>query len=690
MFNSSKKHKVITTLIIAIIAVFGYYYYQNQNSAATVATRYVLDNVARGAIFTSISGSGQVAALDQFDVKPKVTADILTVAVKAGQTVKAGDVIATLNTTDLSKQVTNAKKSLDTAQINLNLKTSGLTKEDLAVAKNSLASSKMSYDNASANIDIVKKNNDDGLQKAELAVSDAQSGLDVAQQSYDNTVASKGITTTSDNQGLINTYENAKSTINSERVTLRSDIVSADSVLWNNDYSGAAMPDNYRSFLGARDSQSLSSAQNAYSLAKGDMESLDNLYNTVSSNWTQDGEDQLLNKTLIALGSMKTLESNLYDVLTNSIAYSGLTQSTIDSDKSSASSQESSLVSAISSVQGVIQNIASTKLSLSSSGLSTQSSLAGAKTSLDKAKSSLTAAQTSLEQTKRDNQNNLDSATSSLASQKLSYDSAQAQYNLKVAPPRAIDIATLKIQISQAQDSYNQAVNDFNSATVKAPFDGLVAKVYQVVGASASPTNPIITLITANKQVAVVTLNEVDAAKVKVGQRATVTFNAIDSLSISGEVSEIESIGTITQGVVNYTVKIAFDTEDARVKPQMSTSAIIITNEKLDTLMVSNSAISADNSGASYVQVPDQKITATGGAAGTILANTPQRKPVEIGLSNDTSTEILSGLNEGDQIIIRAISGAKTTAAPAAGSSKNALQSLGGGVLGGGGGRGGN
>ena len=100
-------------------------------------------------------------------------------------------------------------------------------------------------------------------------------------------------------------------------------------------------------------------------------------------------------------------------------------------------------------------------------------------------------------------------------------------------------------------------------------------------------------LITKQK-IAEISLNEVDAAKVKVGQKVTLTFDAIDGLSITGEVSEIDALGTVSQGVVTYGVKIAFDTQDERVKSGMSVSAAIITDVKQNVLLVPNAAVKSN------------------------------------------------------------------------------------------------
>ncbi|MEW6617134.1 MAG: hypothetical protein AB1333_01810, partial [Patescibacteria group bacterium] len=137
-----------------------------------------------------------------------------------------------------------------------------------------------------------------------------------------------------------------------------------------------------------------------------------------------------------------------------------------------------------------------------------------------------------------------------------------------------------------------------------------------------------------------------------------VTFDAIDGLSITGEVSEIDSAGTVTQGVVNYKVKISFDTQDDRVKAGMSISAAVITSSKADVLMIPNSAVKSQN-GSRYVEVVNTTSIgsqASQGTQGVALTTTPTQKTVEVGESNDTSTEIVGGLTEGETVVVRIIS----------------------------------
>jgi len=84
---------------------------------------------------------------------------------------------------------------------------------------------------------------------------------------------------------------------------------------------------------------------------------------------------------------------------------------------------------------------------------------------------------------------------------------------------------------------------------------------------------------------------------------------------------------------------------------------------KQDALMVNNSAIKTNND-LSYVEVPNETVNlekSTNNSSGIVLKNSPKQQVVEIGIANDTDTEIVSGLNEGDRIILRTVNNNTTS-----------------------------
>ncbi len=231
--------------------------------------------------------------------------------------------------------------------------------------------------------------------------------------------------------------------------------------------------------------------------------------------------------------------------------------------------------------------------------------------------------------------------------------------------PTDLDIRARKIAIQQKQDALVAAQQDLADHYVRAPFAGVIAKVSVKKGDSISSGGAVVTIIT-KQNTAEISLNEVDVAKIKVDQKVNLTFDAIDGLILSGKVAEIDTLGTVTQGVVTYNVKIILDAQDDRIKLGMSVSAVIITEVKQDVLIVPSSAVKTQGNNT-YVEVLGE-VFDNPGSQGVVSANPPRQQTVVVGLSNDTQTEIISGLKEGDQVITRTItaSAAKpvTTQAP--------------------------
>jgi RND family efflux transporter MFP subunit len=216
-----------------------------------------------------------------------------------------------------------------------------------------------------------------------------------------------------------------------------------------------------------------------------------------------------------------------------------------------------------------------------------------------------------------------------------------------------------EISIKQAQNSLQDAKDTLANYYVTAPFNGTIANITAEVGSTASGTmGSIIT----NKKIATLSMNEVDVAKIKLGEKATITFDAISDLTMTGTVAEIDTVGTVSSGVVTYTTKIAFDTENDLVKPGMSVSAAIITDSKTDALIIPSSAIKTQGT-TKYVQMFSTPLaTPATGSRGTPSKIAPNKVTVEVGISDDTNTEIISGLKEGDQIVSSTItSTTKTT-----------------------------
>jgi len=230
-----------------------------------------------------------------------------------------------------------------------------------------------------------------------------------------------------------------------------------------------------------------------------------------------------------------------------------------------------------------------------------------------------------------------------------------------------LDLQSSQLNVDQAQTALSQAQTNLDNYTVRAPISGTLAILNLHVGDTVSNGTNAATEISP-QQIVDLSLNEVDAAKVSAGQKATLTFDAIPDLTLTGIVSNVSPLGTVTQGVVSYTVKIATDAQDPRVKAGMTVNADIQSAVHQNVLIVPSSAVKTTN-GSSYVQVFKPAIVDT--ATSPITTNqTPQNVPVTVGISDDTNTEIMSGLTDGEQIITKTTGGTATKTAASTATSR--------------------
>ncbi len=250
-----------------------------------------------------------------------------------------------------------------------------------------------------------------------------------------------------------------------------------------------------------------------------------------------------------------------------------------------------------------------------------------------------------------------------------------------------LDLQSQNLSIQQAQLNLQTAEQNLAYDSIRAPISGTVSAVPAVIGTTAP--SPAVTIV-SDQNVAQVTLNEVDAAKVSVGDAATLSFSALPNVSIAGHVVQMDAVGTVSQGVVNYMAEISIETAarattTLQIKPGMSVSANIVTQVHQDVVAVPSAAVKT-SAGASYVLEPattmtDAEIIASQ-SGGVSLPNGTKMVPVTLGIVSSGVTEITSGVVVGDQIVAQTISSAaKTTSASTANTS--ALRLLGGGATGG-------
>ena len=202
--------------------------------------------------------------------------------------------------------------------------------------------------------------------------------------------------------------------------------------------------------------------------------------------------------------------------------------------------------------------------------------------------------------------------------------------------------------ISQGQTALNNAWLSYQqtSSTIYAPITGTITGLSLQVGSfitaqsnssGGSTSQRIANVVTTASPTVTVNLTEIDTPKVTIGNKATVTFDALPGKTFTGSVVSIDTVGVVSSGVTSYPATIKLDVPDSSIYSNMGAQATIITNSKTDILFVPTASVQTEN-GAFYVRIM--------GSDGQ-----PQQNAVETGISSDTQTEIVSGLSEGDVVI---------------------------------------
>jgi len=212
---------------------------------------------------------------------------------------------------------------------------------------------------------------------------------------------------------------------------------------------------------------------------------------------------------------------------------------------------------------------------------------------------------------------------------------AEAQLAAKQAPYTDADVQQAQAGVDQARAQLELAQYNLANAALVAPFDGVVNSVSINAGEVASGSSTIV-LVNPKDLRLDVSVDEADIARIEVGQKTVVTFDAIPGQTFPGKVVAVAPSATLQSGVATYLVSISI-ADPGPVKPGMTGNASIVYGEQANALVVPNRAIRTQ--GRSRVV--------------EVLANGQREsRQVKVGVSNDQMSEVTEGLAEGDEVIV--------------------------------------
>ena len=218
--------------------------------------------------------------------------------------------------------------------------------------------------------------------------------------------------------------------------------------------------------------------------------------------------------------------------------------------------------------------------------------------------------------------------------------------NLAVAKA---SISKAEAQLDQAQAVLSRSEEDLRNATIVSPIDGVVLSRDRDVGDAVSSI--LVNGSTATSIMTIGNLSEVyvkgkadesDLGKIYIGQPARISVESYKDQKFAGKVTMISPMGVEKDNVTTFEVRVSISNESGKLRAEMTANAEILLEEKKGVLAVPEGAILYKKDKSTEVEIPDP-----GSEKGT------QRIVVVTGISNGSKTEIVRGLQEGQQVVLQ-------------------------------------
>lgn len=229
---------------------------------------------------------------------------------------------------------------------------------------------------------------------------------------------------------------------------------------------------------------------------------------------------------------------------------------------------------------------------------------------------------------------------------KSDLDQAKSTYQADMA-----QIAAAKAQIVQAQAQYKTALTNLGYTKITAPVDGMIISreidVGQPVAASFQAPELFTIAQDLKKMQIEVNVSEADIGKVEKGQSVIYTLDGYPDSEFYGKVTQVRISPTTVSNVVTYSVIVEVENEDLKLKPGMTANVQIVTKKVENVYCVSNSALKVNINEKNEIMKYEKP------GIWLLENKTPKRVEVEIGISDDEKTQIISNkLKQSDKIII--------------------------------------
>ena len=644
-----KRWPIVLTVIVAAAAIV-FALARNRGQSGAAQSLAQVFTVLRGDLVASVSPTGEVYAPLQAELAFDVTRTrLIELNVSAGQQVKAGQVLARIETTALADAVVQAEATLTTALDNLEKARTPYSELDLSQARLAVEQAKSSLEDArvklkEAELPPTKL----ALAQARLAVYQARIDLEDAKEEQEK----------AESPSTKLEIDEARLAVTQAETTLHEAEVALESVL---------KPDLSAAKTAVQNATvALESAKNQLAVAENSSENAAKLR-------TLEYEAEWYKNNYWA--AQDKFSRNEIDQQKLNWEYSNMLAAE-ERLRVARVQAETSLTSArtkVTDAEGALQQARANLAELQSGPTEldvalAESRVAKAGATLEQARESLAKIESGpdamdlvrMEVLVSQAEYNLASAEANLTTleagadplkiAKAQLDLQQAEYNLTKAQeklaeleagpdPKAIEVAAA--QVVKAEAAVKDAQAALDSGTMVAPFGGTVVSVGAVVDQLVSSNTVVVTLADLSNLRVRTTVSEIDITKVKIGQLAEITFDALPGRRFWGEVLEVPLQGQLAQSILTYAVPISLEgAAGADLRPGMTANTKIVIGRRENAMLIPALAVQQTEDGYLVLKqdAANRSETAT---------------EVQVGLSDGVYVEVLEGLREGDNILVR-------------------------------------
>lgn len=637
-------------LLFVLLFNYKLFYSSDTSSTQTVTT----SKIEIGDIQASIEVVWEANLVDEQSIRFNKVGKVTKVYFKEGDKVKRWDVIAELDSKDAESSIKESELNLENAKLSLRQLYEWPDESQILQSKNTILTAENNLTISQKELENLKRNNLNSLSDTEKNIEFAEKELSILISWYEITKSELETLKKEQLSNLNSSVANKGTTIIDIEDGFRSSIAQIWEIILEADYilgisdENEEKNDSFEMFLWAKKSSIKTTAEFSLWATIDSYEAIEKKYAIYDNSWERQKLLSLLTGFLSVYNQLYTSIDSLYETLENSIPSEGsLSQTDIDAKKNKMSSYRTMILSKISILNKSINTLNTlTDIELLSEGNNNtlkkkEETLKSAEVDIEKKKTNIGTLKNSLLTTKTNYSIQEESKEKDIESKENTLEIARISLEEVLEWPTPENILKAQNTIRQSEIRLESSEESLEDYQLIAPFDGVIRKIdYKVWDNLTSDAEKYVYIENPNLLEINVMLDQIDITKVKLWQDAITVFDAYPKQKVASKITVIDTTPVESSWVVSYKVKLILDDSDFKdaVLSGMTANIQVITESRQKVLTVKSTALQELNG---------KKIL--------LLQKNWQEQQVEVktGLSSWWITEIISGVNEWDTIIIK-------------------------------------